>query len=166
MSKEARPDAEARRLGARAKTVTRRRLLEAQQEAISAHRRLDDYVEMVDIFQDEGHRVGCYYVFRALALTFYVCIPRHHALKLATNSTYDTEVIDLLINAGARAADVHAAALFDRACFTGPLALAGAWSYVIGSVVGGVLGAKLFGWMIGRKTYDTVCSWICAEGPK
>ena len=45
-------------------------------------------------------------------------------------------------------------------------ALAGGRSYVLASIVGGWLGAKLFQKVIGNKAYDAACSWICAEGPK
>eukprot|EP00966_Prymnesium_polylepis_P181683 4208707-Prymnesium_polylepis.1 len=48
----------------------------------------------------------------------------------------------------------------------GSLAVAGARSYVLASLVGGVAGAKLFARMVGAKQYDKVCSWICAEGPR
>lgn len=42
-------------------------------------------VTVVDLFIDEGHRLGAFYLYKALALAFYVCIPRHHALRLANN---------------------------------------------------------------------------------
>lgn len=48
----------------------------------------------------------------------------------------------------------------------GRAALDGASSYVLGSLLGGVLGATLFARVVGNRAYDKVCSWICAEGPK
>ena len=39
---------------------------------------------VVDLFIDEGHRIGAYYLYKALVLVFYVCIPKHHALKIAS----------------------------------------------------------------------------------
>ena len=41
-------------------------------------------VTIVDLFVDEGHRLGAYYLYKSLALCFYVCIPRHVALKIAS----------------------------------------------------------------------------------
>ena len=38
---------------------------------------------VVDLFIDEGHRIGAFYP-KALVLVFYVCIPKHHALKIAS----------------------------------------------------------------------------------
>ena len=45
-------------------------------------------------------------------------------------------------------------------------ALAGGRSFVLGSLVGGVVGCKLYQRLVGSREYDKVCSWICAEGPK
>jgi hypothetical protein len=39
---------------------------------------------VVDLFIDEGHRIGAYYLYKGLCLAFYVCVPRHHALKLVS----------------------------------------------------------------------------------
>ena len=41
-------------------------------------------VLLLDIFVDEGHRTGAYYLYKATCLVFYVCIKRAHALKIAT----------------------------------------------------------------------------------
>ena len=41
-------------------------------------------VTVFDTFVDEGHRVGAYYLYRSIALTFYVCIKRPHALKICS----------------------------------------------------------------------------------
>jgi glycerol uptake facilitator-like aquaporin len=48
----------------------------------------------------------------------------------------------------------------------GARALAGSASFVLGSLVGGVLGCKIYQTLVGSREYDKVCSWICAEGPK
>ena len=47
-----------------------------------------------------------------------------------------------------------------RAC------LRGISSYVVGSLIGGVVGCKLYQRLVGNRAYDKVCSWICAEGPR
>ena len=42
-----------------------RRARKESSQTISAERRLDEYVEMIDIFQDEGHRVGAFALWAA-----------------------------------------------------------------------------------------------------
>ena len=42
----------------------------------------ETHMTVIDLLIDEGHRLGAYYLYKSMALTFYVCIPRHHALKV------------------------------------------------------------------------------------
>ena len=41
-------------------------------------------VTITDVLVDEGHRLGIFYLYRALAVTFYVALPRQTALQIAT----------------------------------------------------------------------------------
>ena len=47
----------------------------------------------------------------------------------------------------------------------GVRALAGSRAFVLGSLLGGVVGCKLYQRLVGNRAYDRVCSWLCAEGP-